>query len=114
MYADFDNMWVFFKLLKNNDDPVIKILTILYNNFRNIFMIQSCNKGDNISQKTGLESWIINKMKDYLNIYLTENLLSNISLVKQAENWIKTGSLNEWLILNHCLTSIQVSRELMF
>ena len=53
-------------------------------------------------------------MKDYLNIYLTENLLSNISLVKQAENWIKTGNLNEWLILNHCLTSIQVSRELMF
>ena len=114
MYADFDNMWTFFKLLKNNDEPVIKILTILYNNFRNIFMIQSCNKGDNISQKTGLELWIINKMKDYLNIYLTENLLSNISLVKQAENWIKTGNLNEWLILNHCLTSIQVSRELMF
>ena len=56
---------------------------MIYNNMKSLMLVQSCNKGDNISQKTGLENWIINKMKDFVGVYKTSSLVKFLNYLKK-------------------------------
>ena len=76
-------------------------LTLLYNSFRNVLMMQG-GKGKN----TGLNTWQINNLQGKLNYYRIPELINNLKIIREAEIGIKTGKMSQENIVDYVLVSI--------
>lgn len=104
--ADIEDVWMFLDMIKFGNEPNIKLIGMIYNNMKSLMLVQSCNKGDNISQKTGLENWIINKMKDFVGVYKTSSLVKFLKYLRDSEMGIKTGAIEENISLENSLVNM--------
>ena len=72
------------------------LLSVLYNSFRNLLQVQTCNT-DNVSKSTGLTGWQIKNVKPYVDMYSVGELIRALRLIQKAESGIKTGTMpDEW------------------
>ena len=91
--------------LKQNGESNIKLLSLLYNNFRTILLIQSC-KSNNIEKTTGLTNGQIYYNKDKLGYYTIGELVRALKLIQKTEEGIKTGKIDEPISIDYILVNI--------
>jgi len=82
-------------LIENKESP-IKIVVLLYNHFRALFLVQSMkNKSnDEIAKKTNMTTWQIKNVKKLIGRFSDERLSQHLKDIQQLEIDIKTGKIN--------------------
>lgn len=83
----------------------LAILSLLYNNFKQILQVQSCESKD-IAQATGLTQWQIKCSKERLGCYGIGELVYAIKTIHQMEYQIKTGTMPEELAIPYLLVNL--------
>ena len=91
--------------LEKQDESNLKILSLLYNSFRTILLIQSCNSKD-ICKTTGLPSNLVYYNKNKINNYSINELVDIVKLIQKVEEGIKTGKIDESISLDYTLVNI--------
>lgn len=86
-------------------EPNMRLITVLYNNFRAVLQIQTCN-GSSLSKSTGLTGWQIKNAKPYVDVYSDEKLVSILGTLEWAQKAIKTGMIADEVSLQWCLLNI--------
>lgn len=87
--------------LKRNNEPSLKILTLLYTNFKNILIAQTINNARNIQQNTGLNYYSYIKAKE-LSGYYSDNHIENILYeIMNLEQGIKTGKIDSSIVVDY-------------
>ena len=91
---------------KAKNEPEIMVLSILYNTFKQILMVQGLGRDQtNAVQRTGLTSWQVNMAKQKQGYYSIGELVRALKMVRQVEKDIKTGQIDiqdslDYLIVN--------------
>jgi DNA polymerase III delta subunit len=102
---DIKQVYKLQKQLKQIGESNIKLLSLLYNNFKIILLIQSC-KSDDISKTTGLKSNEIYFNKDKTGYYSIGELVNALRLIQSTEEGIKTGKIDEEISIDYVLNNI--------
>lgn len=91
--------------LKQIGESNLKLLSLLYNSFKTILLIQSCQSND-ICKTTGLQYYQVKYNQDKKNIYATSELIYILKKIQQIEEGIKTGLIEEPISLDYLLVNI--------
>lgn len=102
---DIKSIYKMRQQLKQIGESNIKLLSLLYNNFRTILLIQSCQSND-ICKTTGLQYYQVKYNQDKKNIYATSELIYILKKIQQIEEGIKTGLIEEPISLDYLLVNI--------
>lgn len=105
--GNYKYAWKYIDLLKMNNEPSIQVISILYTNVRSLMLYEACDKKSNVSAKTGVEMWQLNKVKDYLGIYNVSQLVRILKVIRDTEIGIKTGTIDTEWALQHCILNMQ-------
>lgn len=83
----------------------IVILSVLYNNIKQVLQVQSCQSSD-IAKTTGLTSWQIRCAKEKCGYYSIGDLVYFLKLIRKIEVGIKTGDIEESISVDYALVNI--------
>ena len=93
------------KELKQMDESTLKVIGLLYNNFKIILLIQCCKSND-VCKTTGLTSHQVYFNTPKINCYSTGELVNVLKLLQKVESGIKTGRIDEDIALDYLLVNI--------
>lgn len=102
---DIKQVYELQKQLKQIGESNIKLLSLLYNNFKIILLIQSCKSND-IVKTTGLKSNEIYFNKDKTGYYSIGELVRALRIIQKTEEGIKTGKIDEEISIDYFLNNI--------
>ena len=97
-----------FELLKNCygvGESNIVLLSVLYNNVKQVLQVQSCESND-IAKTTGLTGWQIRNAKDKCGYYSIGDLVYFLKLIRKVEKGIKTGEIDESISVDYVLVNM--------
>lgn len=81
------------------------ILSVLYNNAKQVLQVQSCESGD-IAKSTGLTGWQIKCAKEKCGHYSCEELMDILRLVQKIQKGIITGQIEDSISVEYLLVNI--------
>lgn len=88
-------------------EPEIMVLSILYNGFKQILMVQGLGKDQSEpSKRTGLTPWQVKMAKEKQGHYTISELISALKIVRFAEKGIKTGQLDAEVAFEYVIANI--------
>lgn len=93
-----------YRELKSMDVEPIGLLTILYNNFRNIIKIQLTNNAT--PESTNIPSKQFWAVKYNCNVYTKQKLIEIFIMLTDLDRKIKTGEINTSLLIDYILVNI--------
>lgn len=102
---DVKNIYKLQQQLQQIGESNIKLLSLLYTNFKTILLIQSC-KSQNICKTTGLQYYQVKYNQDKLNYYTIVELVNVLKIIQQIEERIKIGNIEESISIDYLLVSI--------
>ena len=102
---DTKRVYDLYKKLKLIGESNIKLLSLLYNNFKIVLLIQSCKSSD-ICKTTGLQYYQVKYNQDKLNYYTIGELVYILRKIQQIESGIKQGTIDEVISLDYLLVNI--------
>lgn len=102
---DIKKVYDLYKKLKLIGESNIKLLSLLYNNFKIVLLIQSCKSSD-ICKTTGLQYYQVKYNQDKLNYYTAGELVYILRKIQQIESGIKQGTIDEVISLDYLLVNI--------
>lgn len=102
---DIKQVYELQKQLKQIGESNIKLLSLLYNNFKIVLLIQSCKSND-ICKTTGLKSNEVYFNKDKIGYYLIGELVKALKIIQKTEEGIKTGKIDEQNSIDYILCNI--------
>lgn len=102
---DIKQVYELQKQLKQIGESNIKLLSLLYNNFKIILLIQSCKSND-ICKTTGLKSNEVYFNKDKTGYYSIGELVNALKIIQRTEEGIKTGKIDEEISIDYVLNNI--------
>lgn len=88
-----------------NGDGSLKLISLLYTQFKHILQVQSCSSTD-IAKATGLSDWEIKLVRDKVNIYHNWELIDFLKLLKKLETGIKTGEMEEVYVMDYLMVYV--------
>lgn len=97
-----------FRLMQESYDSgeaTLVMISNLYSNFKALLQVQSCKSRD-ISNCTGLIGWQISNAKKYQGNYTIGELIDAMAKTREAEISMKTGTMDEMVIIPHLLVNI--------
>jgi DNA polymerase-3 subunit delta len=94
--------------LKERRESPIKIISLLYTQFKLTLLIQCYSKLDNkeIAEKIGINAGRIYYMKELIGAFSLEELKDTLVEIQETEVMIKTGKLDQHTALEKLLLSI--------
>lgn len=81
------------------------LLSILYNNFRNLYIYGCANKL-NVLQSINMSSFIQNNMKRYISYYNSKQILGILSFLQDLDYKIKSGKVSSEYALDYLLCGV--------
>lgn len=96
--------WKLYELLKLKGESNIKIISLLYNNFKALLSVQFCK--DPTAENTGLTPYQISLNKNRRGIYKDYELLDIIKLLSKTDYNIKNGIIEEPISVEFLLVKI--------
>ena len=102
---DIKQVYELQKQLKQIGESNIKLLSLLYNNFKIILLIQSCKSND-ICKTTGLKGNEVYYNKDKTGYYSIRELVRALRIIQKTEEGIKTGKIDEQISIDYVLSNI--------
>ena len=101
----YNNIFDLRKKLIQIGESNIKLLSLLYTNFKTVLLIQSCNSND-ICKTTGLQYYQVKYNQDKLNYYSIGELVNALKIIQKTEEGIKTGKIDEDISIDYVLCNI--------
>jgi len=101
--GDIPRSFMLKDLILEGGESVLQLIALLYTGFRNVFLVQSCSKNDDITQKTGLNSFLVGVTKPKCGVYKTASILGALRFLRDAEVGLKNGLLSEEYVLDDFL-----------
>jgi len=86
-------------------EPALRLILVLYNNMKHLLQVQACQSKD-VAKTTGLTNWEINGVKDKVGIYTNGELVRILKLLKDVEQGIKTGQIEEPIAMDYVMVNI--------
>lgn len=88
-------------------EPEIMVLSILYNGFKQILMVQGLGRDQSEPVKrTGLTAWQVKMAKEKQGYYSISELINALKVVRFAEKGIKSGQLDSEISLEYVIANI--------
>lgn len=81
------------------------LLSVLYNNFKQVLQVQSCKSSD-ISKSTGLTGWQIKCTKEHIGHYSNKEIVRAMRLIQEVESGIKTGKIDDDISMQYVLVNV--------
>ena len=87
---------------KRKGEPTLRIISILYDGFRNLVSYNALGKDKkDAGKRTGLTGWQIKQCIDLNGGYSMKELIRNMMLCQRVESGIKTGTIDEEIALEY-------------
>lgn len=102
---DIPNIYKLRNKLLQIGESNIKLLSLLYTNFKTVLLIQSCESND-ICKTTGLQYYQVKYNQDKVNIYSTAELIYILRKIQEIESGIKKGLIDEPITIDYLLINI--------
>ena len=93
------------ELVAINESP-LAIISLLYNNFRAMLLVQSAQGQPEISKVTGLTPWQVKLAKEKGNNYSIQELVNAIKVIRNTEKGIKTGAIEQDMAVDYILIGL--------
>lgn len=91
---------------KRKGEPTLRIVSILYEGFRNLVAYTALGKDKkDAGKRTGLTGWQIKQCIDLNGGYNMKELIRNMMLCQKVESGIKNGTIEEEIALDYCVLS---------
>lgn len=104
MKRDIKRSYSLWEDLKRRGDSPMQVLSILYNNFRNLMVVQI---NDNpTKENTGLEEKQINGVKWNKGKYSDKELVDTVLLIGELDSMIKQGTISEAISMEYFLAKV--------
>ena len=104
---DYDLTAKYLLQAKAKNEPEIMVLSILYNTFKQILMVQGLGSDkSNAVARTGLTAWQVNMAKQKLGYYTLPELLNALKTIRFVEKSIKTGQIEANVALEYLIVNI--------
>lgn len=81
------------------------ILTVLYNNAKQVLQVQSCDSRD-IAKSTGLNGWQIKCAKERCGHYRIGELVNILRLIQKIQKGVVTGQIEDSISVEYLLVNI--------
>ena len=81
------------------------LLSVLYNNFKQVLQVQSCKSAD-ISKSTGLTGWQIKCAKEHIGNYSNGEIIRAMKIIQEVESGIKTGQIEDNISIQYVLVNV--------
>lgn len=92
--------------LKETGEPPLIIITLLYNNMRQMLLVQSAGDTNDIEGRTGLSAWQIKCAKEKGKHYAVPELVRALRVIRETERGIKAGTVESTLAVDYILVNI--------
>ena len=106
MMGDMENANKYLYQAKLKDEPVIMVLSILYDNFKNMLIIQGLGKEKPTEQNTGMKNGQIWAIKKKCGAYSNAELLRNLKVIRDIEVGLKSGKIDQDIALEYAVLEI--------
>ena len=104
---DYNETAKYLQQAKAKHEPEIMVLSILYNNFKQILLVQGLGRDRaNAAARTGLTGWQVNMALHKLGHYRILELMSALKLIRFIEKGIKTGQIEAGMALEYLIVNI--------
>lgn len=104
---DYQNASRYLREARLKAEPEIMVLSILYNGFKQILMVQGLGKDQSEPVKrTGLTPWQVKMAKEKQGHYSIKELIHALEIVRFSERAIKTGQLDAEASLEYVIVNI--------
>ena len=87
-------------------EPSLRIISVLYTNFRRVLQYQVCNNTRDICATTGLTPFDVKLAKQTAGAWKSEDLLFFLRTLQKLEQSIKTGEIEESSALDLMMVSL--------
>ena len=98
------NMYSYYKILQEQGESNMKLISLLYTAFRNQFIVQTVSRPD--TNATGLNQYTINACLKRINRYSEKNLRDAMQLIGELERGVKSGKYDENVIIDYFFAEI--------
>lgn len=104
---DYKNTSRYLREARQKGEPEIMVLSILYNGFKQILMVQGLGRDQSEPVKrTGLTPWQVKMAKDKQGHYSISELIEALKIVRFVEKGIKTGQIDADVSLEYVIVNI--------
>lgn len=105
--GDLENAEKYLYQAKQKGEPTLMILSILYDTFRQMLLVQGLGKDkSNASQRTGLTGWQVHNVMSKIGAYSISELIYNLSIIQKVEFGIKSGTVDDAYAMEYTILSI--------
>lgn len=98
---NYKKILILYRNLKMANEPVVKVVSLLYNSFKNILIAQTIANAKNIQQNTGLNYYGYQKAKEFSGYYTNTELEDILYTLMNLEQGIKTGFIDSDIALDY-------------
>lgn len=92
--------------MKTVNEPRLLLLSLLYNNFRNLLLYQQCTDKNNVESLTGLTKMECNVARNRVGRYSDNELLRAMSIIQDLESGVKLGKIDEPIVIDYLVAQI--------
>ena len=87
-------------------EATMVMLSVLYNNAKAVLQVQSSDNSFELSKRTGLTQWQINKAQSHVGKFRNSELVNMLRLVRECEKGIKIGKYEEQFVMEYILAQV--------
>lgn len=92
---------------KEKGEPEIMVLSVLYNGFKQILMVQGLGADQSDAcKRTGLTPWQVKLAKEKQGHYSISELVKALEIIRFVEKGIKTGAIDADIALDYAIINI--------
>lgn len=106
LVKNYEKMFIFYRDLQQSGEPIVKIVNLLYNSFKNVLIAQTISNPRNIQQNTGLNYYSYQKAKEFVGYYSNIEIEDLLYKLMKIEQGIKTGSIDQDISIDYFLTCL--------
>ena len=103
--GQIDKSYLLYEDCKAINESPLAIISVLYNNMKQMLQVQSCNNSD-IAKSTGLTNWQIMQAKDKIGAYSVRELVNDLKVIQKTEQAIKTGEMEQDMAIDYIMLNI--------
>lgn len=93
--------------VKLKSEPKLLLISLLYNNFRALLMVQDYRGDpDNLSNSTGLSNFEIRSAKYRIGRYSTPEIIRAMNILQSLEYGVKTGTISEDISMDYFIAQV--------
>ena len=92
--------------LKQQGEAPLKVIALLYTEFRSILALLGTDMGKGVSERSGVPAWKIGQLKDKLQYWTPRTVERRLHVLQDCEYGIKTGTYDAPFAVDYAMCEI--------